>query len=87
MLGCVMQEKKLTLQKINVGPTPFIDQVLEKIRFRDILGKHLNNKRHLSAIEILIKSLLVEPAALYRIPQLSKQYGWEEQNLSDDMLA
>lgn len=80
-----MQEKNLNLKKIKIGSRPFIDQVLKKIELDRVLGKFISNKRHISALAILVRSLLLEPAALYRVPKLAEQWGDIQTN--DDLLA
>lgn len=87
MLRCVMQVESLELRKLKIGPTPFIDQCLDRIGLRDVLSKHIDNKSYVSAIEILLKSHLTEPAALYRLPEIASMCGWSTYEMSDDKIA
>ena len=83
-----MQGKNdMKLNKIKIGPTPFLDQCLKRIGLKDILRKYVNHEGYASAIEILIKSHLVEPAALYRIPSIAKLCGWTDDKISDDQIG
>ena len=77
----------MDLKKIKIGPTPFLDQCLKKIGLRNTLMKYLNHEKYVAAIEILIKSHLVEPAALYRIPNIAKLCGWTCGKMSDDQIG
>ena len=54
---------------------------------KDILRKYVDHEDYASAIEILIKSHLVEPAALYRIPSIAKLCGWTDDKISDDQIG
>ena len=49
--------------------------------------KYLNHEKYVAAIEILIKSHLVEPAALYRIPSIAKLCAWTCEKMSDDQIG
>jgi choline kinase len=50
----------------------------------------LGNARYAAAIEVLIKSILLEPAALYRIPQWAQHFDAATiglSNLNDDVIG
>lgn len=83
----IMQVKNMQLTKIRVGPTPFIDQSLARFRFKEILRKYIKHEDYIVAIEILLKSHLVEPAALYRLPEMADIYGWADRKMSDDRIG
>ena len=82
-----MDEENLTLKKTKIASAPFIDKVMKEVDLQSVLGKHITHRRYVTAIEVLIKSHLMEPAALYRIPYLAKQFGWGNEKINDDLLA
>lgn len=84
-----MQAKNLTHTKIMVGVMPIIDQVLAALGFADIAQRFLGNMRYAKVLEALVKSILVEPAALYRVPEWVAAYEREDSDSSrvtDDVI-
>lgn len=69
-----MQAKTLSHQKRKIGPVPIIDMVLEALGFSSIVGNFVRNKRYVGALEVLIKNILIEPSALYRMPEWASQF-------------
>lgn len=85
-----MQEKKLNHQKLEVGPVPIIDVVLEALGFASIVGRFIRNERYVRALAVLVKNILIAPAALYRIPQWAATYEPERMvkgELRDDVIG
>ncbi len=85
-----MQVKNLHHKKIRIGALPIINHFLNTLGCRQILEKSLGNARYAAAIEVLIKNILLEPTALYRIPQWSKQFSSDAvglSNLNDDVIG
>lgn len=70
-----MQTKNLKHRKIAVGALPLIDQVLSQLGFRELLVPFMKNQRYINAVEVMLKSILVDPGALYRIPEWSRRYA------------
>ena len=86
-----LKAEALDLKKRRIGPLPFIDAVLKQLRWREIMGTGIKNQRYIEAIEAVLKSILVEPAALYRIPEWAAQcdsaYFPGDGELGDDVLG
>ena len=86
-----MQAKNLKHKKITIGPLPIIDAVLGKLGLLAILDAFVKNPRYSKAIIALMKSMLVEPAALYRIPEWARQMDPEsigfDSDFDDDVLG
>jgi len=83
-----MQEKNLKLKKIKISAVPFVEDVMSRIGFRETLGKHIKGSRQVEAIAALVKNFLIEPAALYRIPQWAQEYYGDNKNpISDDLIG
>jgi len=70
----ILQTENLDLKKIRVGAMPFVDQTLEILDFTKTLESFVKNNRYANVIAVLLKSILLEPAALYRIPEWAAQY-------------
>lgn len=85
-----MQAKNLHHEKLLLGAMPIINLVLDKLDLAESLTAHLRNERYAKAIIVLVKNILVEPAALYRIPQWSEQFEERSigiKDLKDDMIG
>ena len=85
-----MQEKNLQHRKILVATLPLINACLARLDLRKYLEEALGNARYAAAIEVLVKSVLIEPAALYRIPKWAKQFEPDDIGacgLKDDVLG
>jgi transposase len=64
-----MQEENLSHQKWVIGPSPLIDDVLQRLHFTEILSGFVRNERYVKALKVVVRSILMAPAALYRIPE------------------
>jgi transposase len=85
-----MQATNLTHQKWIIGPGPIIQAVLDKLEFSSLLGKFVKNERYVSALEVLVRSILVAPSALYRIPEWNSLFESGEGSplkLDDDVIG
>jgi transposase len=83
-----MQDKNYIHKKIKIGPMPFIDKVFSNLQLSNILMKHVRNERYVAAIKIIVKNILIEPSALYRIPEWASQFEEEETGkFGDDLLG
>jgi transposase len=85
-----MQEKNLTHKKWVIGPAPLIDAVLQKLELSELVGKFIKNQRYAKALEVLVKNILIEPSALYRIPEWASTYEPEKMaatGLKDDTIG
>ncbi len=70
-----MQLDSLILRSRKVGSLPIIENVLDRLGIRPILADARSLQAYVPAIELLIKSLLVEPNAIYRVRQWSQLYA------------
>lgn len=85
-----MQVKDLKHNKWQIGPVPIIDQVLDRLEFSQVVGTFISNERYVTAIEVLVKSILISPSALYRIPHWASLYEAQTMGgstLKDDVLG
>ncbi len=57
-----------------VGALPVIQHFLDTLQLREILAQSRPLQAYVPALELLVKSLLVEPNALYRVRPWSQQY-------------
>jgi transposase len=57
-----------------IGTLPIIDRYLEKLELRPVLLEALGHKAYVDALELLVKNILVQPNALYRIREWSTHY-------------
>ena len=69
-----MQVNSLRLRAQAVGPLPIIQHFLDTLQLRKILAQSRPLRAYVPALELLVKSLLVEPNALYRVRPWSQQY-------------
>jgi transposase len=85
-----MQANDLQHRKVRIATLPLINSCLEKLEVRNRLEDILRPARYAAAIEILIKNVLIEPAALYRVPAWAEQFEPHERGetpLNDDGLG
>lgn len=68
-----MQSNSLALRSQTVGSLPIIQHILDTLHVREILTRNQSLQAYVPALELLIKSLLVQPNALYRIGQWSQR--------------
>ena len=57
-----------------VGPLPILAAYLEKLNLRPLLRQALPQARSVEAVELLLKSILLEPQALYRIAEWAQRW-------------
>jgi transposase len=69
-----MQAKDLQHRKVRIATLPLINRCFATLGVRHRLEDILCSARYAAAIELLIKSLLIEPAALYRVPAWAQQF-------------
>jgi transposase len=85
-----MQEQDFQHQKIRIATLPLINRCLEKLEVRTRLEAILRPARYAAAIELLIKNMLIEPSALYRVPAWAEPFDPHERGaapLNDDGLG
>jgi len=70
-----MQTDSLALRSQKVGSLPVIQHILDTLQVGEILSKTRSLQAYVPAIELLIKSLLVQPNAIYRVRQWSQLYA------------
>jgi len=69
-----MQVDALDLRTRIVGALPVIQHFLDLLQLRAILAQDRSLQAYVPALELLVKNLLVEPGALYRIREWSRRY-------------
>jgi hypothetical protein len=69
-----MQVNSLRLRAQAVGALPLIQHFLDTLQLRQILAQSRPLGAYVPVLELLVKSLLVEPSALYRVRQWSQLY-------------
>ena len=62
-----MQAPFHKLRKYRVDTLPIIDQVIARLGLREAFGEALGYERRGAAMELLLKSILINPQALYRV--------------------
>lgn len=62
-----MQVESLNLEKKELGALPLIEEFLNQLRAPEILSEALGGSSYAEAILVLVKNILVEPSALYRV--------------------
>ncbi len=69
-----MQVESLRLQKKLQGALPLVDHFLRALHLRPLLSEQIYPLHYVDALELLIKSVLLQPNALYRIEQWAQPY-------------
>lgn len=69
-----MQEKNLDFKKQRMAAMPIIDHVMRQFGLRTILSAAIKHERHVDAIEILIKNVLLTRSALYRVGEWAESF-------------
>ena len=69
-----MQVNSLLLRTQAVGPLPILQHFLDPLQLQKILARSRPLQAYVPALELLVKSLLVEPNALYRVRPWSQHY-------------
>ena len=85
-----MQTKSLKLKAKRQDGIPIIDHFLNRLGLEDVLAEHIGHRRHVQAILLLIKNILIDHRALYAIGEWSRPYDPElvyNGSFSDDVIA
>jgi transposase len=69
-----LQAQSLRLQNQTLGALPLVDHYLRTLRLRALLAEQVRHGPYADGLELLVKSLLVRPNALYRIEAWARQY-------------
>jgi hypothetical protein len=69
-----MAVKSLNAFAQKVGPLPIVVAYLDKLRWRPLLESALPHRPYVEAVELLLKSILLEPLALYRLAQWGQRW-------------
>jgi transposase len=82
--------ESLALRERLQGPLPLVDHFLEALTFRSLLQAQITPAHYVAALELLVKNVLVEPSALYRIEAWAQRYDpalRPVQHLGDDAIG
>jgi transposase len=85
-----VQAESLSLREKLQGPLPLVDHFLRALRLGPLLQQQITHPHYVAAIELLVKSVLIEPSALYRIEAWAQPYDPELrpcQHLGDDAIG
>lgn len=85
-----MQVKSLTLRTQLQGAMPLADRFLQALNLRQLLAQQIAPAHYVQALELLVKSVLIQPNALYRIEAWAKPYDPQLrpcQHLGDDAIG
>lgn len=85
-----MQVQSLTLQKKLQGALPVLDHFLRALNLRSLLAHQIVPARYVEGLELLLKSILAQPNALYRIQEWIQPYDpamRPAEPLGDDVLG
>jgi transposase len=78
------------LRKKLQGALPLVDHFLRAIGLRPLLSQQIDPPHYVDALELLVKSVLLQPNALYRIEEWARPYDPSlrpAQHLGDDALG
>jgi transposase len=85
-----MQGRNLDLKKRRMAAMPIIDHVMQQFGLRAILSAAVKHERHVDAIEILLKNVLLTRSALYRVGEWANAFDPKLARggrFNDDVLA
>jgi len=85
-----LQVQSLTLRKKLQGALPLVDHFLRALNLRQLLGQQIQPPHYVDALELLLKSVLLKPNALYRIEAWAQAYDpalRPTEHLGDDALG
>ena len=85
-----MQEKFLSLRKKVQGALPVVDHFLQAVGWSQQLARQIHHPPAVAALDLLVKSVLLQPSALYRIEAWAQTCDplWRPtQPLGDDALG
>jgi transposase len=85
-----MQVQSLFLRKKSQGGLPLVDHFLRRLGLEDLLSPQIAHRPYREALGLLVKSILLQPSALYRIEAWAQAYDpvWRPSaHLGDDALG
>lgn len=85
-----MQAESLVLREKLQGALPLVDHFLEALTLRSLLEPQIAPAHYVAALELLVKSVLIQPSALYRIEAWAQPYDpalRPVQHLGDDAIG
>src|SRR5271157_310728 len=85
-----LQVKSLTLRTKLQGAMPLADRFLQALNLRQLLAQQIAPAHYVQALELLVKSVLIQPSALYRIEAWAQPYDPQLrpcQHLGDDAIG
>src|ERR1039458_1977181 len=85
-----MQAKFLSLRKKIQGALPVVEHFLQALGLKQHLARQIPHPPAVAALDLLVKSVLLQPSALYRIRGLGAELRsvWRPtQHLGDDALG
>ena len=85
-----MQEKNLKLKKEKIGALPIIEVILNRMGLRAILKAYIPHDRYLDSVELLIKNVLCDHTAIYRIKEWAGSFDQSliyGGSLNDDVIG
>ena len=84
------QEENFKLKKFRLAAMPLVNSIMAELGVRSILGEVIDHERHIDAIEILIKNILLTRSALYRVNEWASAFDpilLSGTDFNDDLLA
>src|SRR5229473_2766514 len=85
-----MQAQSLSLRQKLQEALPVVDHILLKLDLPKLLARQISPPHYVAALEVLVKSLLLQPSALYRIEAWMQRYDpalLPTEHLGDDALG
>lgn len=85
-----MQAESLSLHRKLQGALPLVNHFLEALRFRSLLQQFIAPAHYVDALDLLVKSVLLQPNALYRIEAWAEPFDpalRPASHLGDDALG
>jgi transposase len=85
-----VQAESLSLRNKLQGALPLVDHFLQGLSLRSLLEEQIAPAHYVAALELLVKSVLIQPNALYRIEAWAQPYDpalRPTQHLGDDALG
>lgn len=86
----LLQVQSLSLRRKVQSALPLLDHFLSALNLRSLLSQQIRPTHYVDALELLIKSVLLRPNALYRVQEWAQPYdpAWRPpQHLGDDALG
>jgi len=85
-----LQVQSLSLRKKIQGALPLVEHFLQALNLRRLLAHQIHPPHYVDALELLVKSVLIEPSALYRIEAWAQTFDpalLPTQPLGDDAIG